>query len=409
VPASHESIRPGRVVVIARWALVAAAAALATFSAARAAGLFDRALVRGDYVCPMHPEVTSDQPGVCPVCRMRLERAPRRAAPSADGQVTAAAAPASTVQARRKQVARELTAPAVIAVPDAQLVSVSARAEGWIATLPVAEVGRRVERGQVLATLDSPELFRAQQKFLNAVRWSGSGAPNIQPSHDGDSTGDLVAEARLQLGLAGIAEADIAALRAEGRPRHAVAVRAPIDGVVVRKQAERGGFASVGQELFAIADLGTVWAVAEVPQGEVGRLRIGGRARVDAPAGAPVDGAIAAILPTVDEGSRTVRVRVAVPNGDGALRPGMAATVHVAGEPAAVQVVPATSVVDLGSRSIVFVVRAGRREARQVVLGARAGDEVEVVSGLGDGDMVVSQGAFLLEAESRQRAARPTP
>ena len=109
-----------------------------------------------------------------------------------------------------------------------------------------------------------------------------------------------------------------------------MALRSPIDGVVIRKQADRGGFAAVGQELFAVADLGTMWAVAEVPESSTSRLGVGERVRVDLAAGPAIDGAIAFIHPTVDEASRTVSVRVELPNRDGALRPGMSATVHLA-------------------------------------------------------------------------------
>ncbi len=270
-------------------------------------------------------------------------------------------------------------------------------------------MGRRVERGQVLATLDSPELFRLQQKYLNAVRWSRAGQPNVQPSHEGDSTGDLVAEARTQLGLAGLSDGDIDAIVAGGRPRRALALRSPIDGVVIRKQADRGGFAAVGQELFAIADLRTMWAVAEVPESGAARLRVGERARVELASGHAIDGAIAFIHPTVDEASRTVSVRVELPNRDGALRPGMSATVHLSGAPIEVLVVPAASVVDTGSRPVVYVARDGRHEPRAVVLGARIDDDIEVVSGLDAGELVVGDGAFLLEAESRPRAVPATP
>jgi len=400
---------PGRVVVVARWALVAAAAALAIFSLARAGRAVERPAVAGQYVCPMHPEVTSAGPGQCPVCQMQLQPRLEPGAAASSAAPVAAITPPRAAPVRRRRLAREVRAPATIAVPDGQLVSVSTRAEGWIATLPVAEVGRRVVRGQVLATLDSPELFRQQQKFLNAVRWSRAGAPNIQPSHDGDSTGDLVAEARLQLQLAGLADADITAIAAEGRPRRTLSLRAPIAGVVIREQAARGGFAAVGQELFAIADLGVVWAVAEVAEGDVARLRVGQRATVEPPAGPPVEGEVTFIRPTVEEGARTVGVRIELPNRDGALRPGMAVTFHLDGAPADVAVVPATSVVDTGRRAIVFVVRDGRDEPRPVVLGARIDQDIEVVSGLAGGELVVTEGAFALEAESRLRAARPAP
>jgi Cu(I)/Ag(I) efflux system membrane fusion protein len=397
---------PGRGVAIARWALVAAAAALAVFSVARATGLFEAAAESGFYACPMHPEATSDEPGRCPACGMHLERrGPAAVVPAAAPK----SAPVRAAPVRRKRVARAVRAPAAITVPDGRLVSVSARAQGWIASLAVAEVGRRVERGQVLATLDSPDLFRLQQKFLNAQRWSRAGAANLQPSHDGDSTGDLVAEARLQLRLAGFADGDIAALEAEARPRRAVALRAPIAGVMIRKPAEQGGFAAIGQELFAIADLAVVWAMAEVPEGEVARLRVGHVARVEPLGAGPVEGAITFIHPTVEEGTRTVSVRVELPNRDGALRPGMSAAVELAGAPVDVPVVPATSVVDTGRGPIVFVAREGRAEPRAVVLGARVDQDVEVVSGLADGDLVVGEGAFLLESESRLRAARPEP
>jgi Cu(I)/Ag(I) efflux system membrane fusion protein len=262
-----------------------------------------------------------------------------------------------------------------------------------------------VRRGEVLATIYSPVLLSTQQELLTARRWSGTG--------DAGGTGGGVRDtlldgARRRLELAGMSPDDIRQVERSGQPMRAVAVRAPVDGYVIAKSAVHGLYVEPGTKLFEIADLSTVWVLADVYEHDVGRVGEGATARLTLPAypDDSFEGRVEFVYPTMNPETRTLRLRLAFPNRGLRLRPGMYGDVFIALPDSEGLVVPRDAIVDTGEHRYVFLARdGGRFEPRLVTTGARSGDLVEVRSGVESGDVVVTTANFLLDSESRLRAA----
>lgn len=193
-----------------------------------------------------------------------------------------------------------------------------------------------------------------------------------------------------------------------GKPSRTVAVTAPMSGYVVAKQAVQGGFVQPGTQLFEIADLSRVWVLADVYEYEISRVAVGQPASVE-PAGQHgqrVEGKIGFIYPGLEPATRTLKVRVELDNKELTLRPGMYADVFIGlGDQQGV-VVPREALVDTGDHQYVFVAKEGGRfEPRLVQAGARSDDKVQITSGLGEGETVVTTANFLIDSESRLKAA----
>jgi Cu(I)/Ag(I) efflux system membrane fusion protein len=286
------------------------------------------------------------------------------------------------------------------------VVSVTARYTGWLESIAVDETGRAVEKGDVLATVYSPELIAALQSLAAASKWSGRTNTGVQPVQT--VQGDASRDARLRVELLGVARQDVDAIAASGEIPSTVPIRSPVRGYVARKSAVRGGYVTPGSELFQIADLSTVWAVADVYEAEIGRVRVGQRASLELPAwpSERFTGKVTFVSPALSSGSRTLQARVALRNPGLKLRPGMYGDVTLDLGALTAVTVPADALVDTGELQYVFVSRgSGRFEPRRVRAGWRGAGRVAVLSGLAEGERVVTTANFLLDSESRLRAA----
>ncbi|MEA2700767.1 MAG: rane fusion protein copper/silver efflux system [Myxococcales bacterium] len=321
-----------RVVVALRWLMLVGLGALVVAGVSRftstrerqaAAALATAGGAATIHACPMHPAVTGPADSACPICGMRLIATSRGHA--ADG---ARAAPAPEPE---PPASITIDAPATITAPERSLVQVTGRLSGWIEKLDVTETGRHVERGQILAQIYSPELIRAQKTLLNTRRWESNGQPNLSPSHDGEATGEMFAEARFRIEAFGLDSRDIDTILSKGLQR-TVPVRAPQAGVVIRKDAVAGGYVQPGAPLFTIADLSTVSVVGDVLEADVGRVHVGQAARVLVRAlpDETFTGQVSFMAPVLDSAGGSVQVRVDLPNPGLRLRPGSTATLRLA-------------------------------------------------------------------------------
>jgi Cu(I)/Ag(I) efflux system membrane fusion protein len=273
---------------------------------------------------------------------------------------------------------------------------VHTRVAGWVEQLDVNTTGETVRAGQPLARVFSQELLSSQTEYLAARQ--AVAASGISSA--------VVAGGRTRLGVLGMSPEEVAAIEASGEPRRLVTVVAPRSGVVVTRGVTVGTAVDPSTPLLTIADLSSVWVLAEVPEASIPSVRPGTSATLDFPASgrAPFTARVDFLYPTLTERTRTLRVRFTVGNARGTLRPGLYGTAAftVAGTPAIT--VPRDAVVDTGRQQHVFVAVGERLEPRPVTLGLQLADRVEVRTGLNDGDRIVTAGVFLLDSESRLRA-----
>lgn len=396
---------------VVRWLLVLAMAlgALATWSAYLGREVAQGRAVAGHahqkWTCPMHPQVVRDAPGSCPICGMTLVPVEAGAVGAGVAELPGLApvtlsperiqlAGMRTVKVERQQLAPVVRALGTVGVDERRLARVHVRVQGWITQVPATTWGQHVVRGEVLARIESPELVGAERELLALVR-----------SHAAD---DFLQDARRRLELVGVSPQDAAEVVRTGQPQRDLAIRAPVTGHVVRQDAVEGLTFSAGAELFEIADLSEVWVQAAVPEGELSRVRVGQRARLELAAwpGRAFAGTVDFLAPSVDPQSRTLAVRLRLANPHLDLRPGMTGDVRIATQGASALVVPREAVVDTGEAQYAFVaLEGGRFEPRRLRLGQRADDLIEVLEGVAEGEQVVTTANFLLDSESRLRSA----
>jgi Cu(I)/Ag(I) efflux system membrane fusion protein len=380
----------------------------------------------------MHPEVTSDDPdATCTQCGMKLRPRPGGPAdPRRPAQPAAAPAPAGhaahavpglvpiQLTPERIQLMGMRTAPVVrdklgsalrtvgyVAADEEGLAMIHTRYAGWIEHHGLAQTGQPVKKGEVLATIFSPDLLAAQQDYLNAVRWNSGGAQSDDSAH---LNATLEADARRRLELLGVSEQEIAAIRKRGEPLHAMALRSPVDGYITEKNAVVGLYVQPGTEIFTVADLSKVWVVADLYEYEVSRVRVGQKATLTLVAypGQRFTGRVQFIYPAIDAQTRTLRVRLEFRNPGLKLRPGMYGDVTLELPSSEALSVPNDAVVDTGREQYVFVALAGGRfEPRRVRLAGRDDERSQVLSGVREGEQVVTTANFLVDSESRLRAA----
>lgn len=401
----------GRLVQALRWLMVLALAALAVAGVARAAahrqrlaaaatsvptvalpgaGVSAMAGAAASYTCAMHSAIVSAGPGTCPICNMNLT--PARAS------ANQGARPA-LVAVRAQEITRTIEAPAAIVPQERALASVTGRYNGWIEKLEVTETGRRVERGQVLAWIYSPDLIRAQKTFLSTRRWENNADPNSQPSQEPVANGDMFTEARFRVESFGVDPRDVDLIWKQGVQR-TVPVRAPLGGVVIRKDAVVGGYVQPGAPLYTIADLATVSVLGDLLDADVGLVRAGQVATVLVRSlpGETFSGKVLFVAPVLDTPGGSAQVRIDLPNPGLRLRPGSLATLRLTLPPHPALAVPAAAVADAGAGPSVFVPAGDGFRRRPVAVGARSGDLIEILSGLAAGEQVVAHAAALAGA-----------
>ena len=311
------------------------------------------------------------------------------------------------VPVRKTSLSQEIRAAGVVRFDETRQAEITTKVDGWVRDLRADYTGRVIARGETLFTLYSPGLLAAQNEYLLAVR-GHAGAATAEFPGIRDYSERLRQAARERLLRWDLSEADIRELEARGRAIDAVPFRSPVDGTIVEKVAVEGMRVMAGQTLFRIADLSVVWVDADVPEQDASIVRVGQTARValEAFPDAPLVGRTIFVYPTVEEQTRTVKVRVQFANRGSRLKPGMFATVLLNGREGTALTVPTDAVLEAGADQLVFVALGeGRFEPRPVKVGRRTREEVEITAGLKEGEQVATGAAFFLDSESQLRAA----
>ena len=372
--------------------------------------------------CPMHPQIKSNKENaVCPICNMALVEleggvvdAPQHLTLTAQ-QVQQAGVVTQPIL--RRDLVRVLDTTGRIDYDERRLKKITSwvRGKNRLEELHVNFMGQKVQQGEPLAELYSPELLVAQQEYLNALTaLSGSSVRGVQTS--------LLESARQKLRYQGLTEAQIDELRESREPQDRIPIVAPIGGTVVRRHVQEGQYVSEGDVLFEVADLTNVWVFVDIYEDELPLVEVGTPVKISVSnlPGETFEGTVAFIDPMVRPATRTVPVRVDVDNRDGRLLPGMFAEVRIRREFPSLLAVPEHAVLWSGQRSVAIVqagegtfrpteIRTGQKwlygeEANQTTaLGFGEGRVRyhEVAAGLRPGDEVVTAGAFLLNAESQ--------
>jgi Cu(I)/Ag(I) efflux system membrane fusion protein len=355
------------------------------------------------YVCPMHPQIVRDEPGSCPICGMDLVK--KMMDPMVGKYPEVALRPAAmqnlgmrigTVE--RGTLWKYIRTVGRVEFDETRLAHIHPRADGWIEDLQLRAEGERVTKGQDLAEIYAPAMLSAQVDFLQALEPQPRGVSQVKAD-----------KARNLLRLLDIPEDVIREIEKQREPRNRLPIRAPIEGIVTGLKARQGMYVTPETEMFTIADLSRVWVMVDVFEAQIDWLAPGLTAEIRVPArpGKVWEGRVDYLYPELDPETRTLRVRLVFDNPDLALKPNMFADVIIYGGPKRdVLKIPAEAMIVTGERAtVVKVIEEGRFQPVDVVAGMERAGEVEILSGLEEGDRIVLSGQFLIDSESSLQAS----
>ncbi len=376
------------------------------------------------WTCSMHPQIRLPAPGKCPICFMDLIPVKKDAK---TGDVEAVSLRQITLSPEAKKLAEVAVEPVVrrsVAVETRMVgkVDYDETRQGYITTwmagridkLHVDYTGSTVTKGQPMASIYSPELLTAQAELIQAGKalkeLEGSGLTRVK-----ETAKQTEQAAREKLRLLGFTLQQIDDVIQRGTPSDHITLHAPMGGVVIKKDVLEGMYVQTGTRIYTIADLSRVWVVLEAYESDLPWVKMGQQVefQTDAQPGEVFKGVVVYVDPTVNEKTRTVNVRLDVPNPGGKLKPGMFVRAVKRARPDGAKeelVIPVSAALITGKRAIVYVQVPGREgtyEGREIVLGPRAGDFYVVRSGLSEGDWVVTRGNFKVDS-AVQLMAKPS-
>lgn len=361
------------------------------------------------YTCPMHPSIVSDKPGACPICGMTLvKRARAQQSEEGDGASLRSInlspsqrviANVSTTTVGRADLNKEVSAVGVVDFAEPLQTKVSARFNGRIERLYVNFTGAHVRKGDPLFELHSPDLISAEEELILAVNAA-------RPDSSGDNHQQELLEAsreRLHIHF-GMTHEQIVALESDQTARETMTFRSPISGTVISKDIQEGQYVSEGMLLYQLADLSRVWVYLDVYERDVAFVKLGHPVKIttESFSNRVFSGKVTFIDPVINPETRTVRVRTELANPTGELKPQMnvSAQIHVPSRNTLT--IPATAIMYTGKKTIAWVeMKPNSFEPRDVSLGINSGASIEILSGLREGEQVVTSGGFMIESESQ--------
>jgi len=349
------------------------------------------------WVAPMDPNYRRDKPGKSP---MGMDLVPVYAGEDEAGTVVSIEPRVvqnlgiRTANAERTRLWRGIDTVGYIDYDESKVSHIHLRTEGWIENLAVKSEGERVQKGERLFDLYSPELVNAQKEYVTALSSGNS---------------SLIRASKSRLAALGVSRDQVVKIEKTRETRHHISVYAPQDGVVFTLAVREGMFVKPASNVMSLGDLSTVWLLAEVFERQAQWVKTGQQAevRLSYVPGKVWNGRVEYIYPSLDPKTRTLKVRLRFDNPDEGLKPNMYANVGIFGGPKdGIIVIPLEGLIRTGrDERVIIDLGDGRFEAREVTAGIESGDYVEIIRGVDEGEPVVVSGQFLIDSEASMRAS----
>ena len=372
------------------------------------------------YTCPMHPTIVQDHPGDCPICGMDLVKMESggQEASSGGGGGDVVNRAAVSIDPTRQQLIGLKTAVVSpneirsewrlfgrVQIDQTKVSKVNVKAGGYVETVYADFVGKEVRSGDPLFAFYSPDLLTAQREYLFAIStW------RLNPD-DSQSDSSGIELVRQKLLLLDIPRDQLEIIEQTGEVSKTLTIKSPVSGIITAKNIVEGSYLTPEEAPYEITDYSSVWVIADAYQSDVARVKLGAAATISLESlpDQTFKGKVTYIDPALDPESRTFKIRINVDNSGGTLKPDMFTEVTLIGEQRQSLTIPADAVIPSGRGSMVFVALGeGKFEPRKVTLGEKSGELIEVVSGLEEGESVVTRANFLVDSESSLRAALAT-
>ncbi len=362
----------------------------------------------GYWTCTMHPQVRMDSPGVCPICNMDLIKKIEDEKPEASSEADMTnmvslsgkkqvLANVSTVVVKKENLQEQLTAYSYLDFVENNRKTISARFNGRIEKLFVDKTGDYIRKGQPLFEIYSPDLVQAQNEYLIALSNSNSGS--------------MLKAAKKKLEIFGITQDQIQNLERTKEINLTLTYFSPFSGTVIEKKAQEGIYVNEGTAIYDVAELSTLWNIAEVYENNLSNVKVGSPVKLHLRAypGEEFNGRVTFIYPVINSQTRTVKVRSEFASLGGKLKPQMYGETIFNSAGGQGLLVPTEAVIIAGKRAVVWTKAGdGMFEARSVQIGNRFGDKYQILFGLNEGDEIASSGGFLIDSESQLKTGMPS-
>ncbi len=367
------------------------------------------------YYCPMHPNVTSDKPGVCPICHMDLVKKADDATANSTEDLEnmlmvsgrgLVMANVSVSEVKKENVQKTIHAFGYLDFAEPNRKLITARFNGRIEKLYVDAIGVNIQKGKPLFEIYSPDLVQAQNEYLIALKNSKNFSSSIlnNESQFNNNQNDLLNSAKRKLQLMGVTENQISQLEKSGEVNLTITYYSPFSGTVIDKKVQEGMYVNEGAVIYDVADLSTLWNISEIYSDDLNMVKVGDNVSVTTSSypGEEFKGKVTFVYPVVNSEARTIKIRSELQNPRGMLKPQMYTETNFSKSFGENLVVPENAVLFTGKRNLVWVkVDENVFEPRDVKTGTKSNGNYVVLSGLKEGELVASSGGYLLDSESQ--------